>query len=403
MPAESGLKQGIAIVTSLMDSLRKEAREAPESGIVAVFNHGRQKQGLIPLWAGEGDLATPSFIHEAATLGLENGETFYTWQRGIPELRQALADYHHKVYGKGWSAEHFFVTGSGMQAIQLAVQATAGSGDEVIVPSPVWPNITAALGIMGAKPVEVAFDFSPNGWSLDLDKVEAAVSERTKAIFINSPANPTGWMAGLEELRDILALARRHNLWIIADEVYARFVYEGNRAPSFCDVADSDDRVLYVNSFSKNWAMTGWRVGWITAPPQLGQTIENLIQYSTSGVAGFMQRGAVAALENGEEFMQMQIEKARKNRDVLYNAMMGTGRVKCARPQGAFYLYFAVEGEEDTMALALRMVDQAGVGLAPGVAFGPGGQSFMRACFLRDPDHIRDAAARLVEFLQTRQ
>lgn len=383
-----------------LESLRKEAVELPESGIVAVINHGRLKQGLIPLWAGEGDLSTPSFIHEAATKGLENGETFYTWQRGIPELRQALSNYHKRIYGKERSPEHFYVTGSGMQAIQTAVQAIAGEGDEVIVPSPVWPNITAALGIMGANPVQLPFDFSENGWSLDLEKLTSSITPKTRAIFINSPGNPTGWVADLECLREILAMARKHGLWIIADEVYARFVYEGNRAPSFYNIAEDDDRILYVNSFSKNWAMTGWRMGWVSGPPEIGQVLENLIQYSTSGVAGFMQRGGVEALEKGEEFILAQREKARKSRDVLAKGLLSTGKVQFAMPQGAFYLYFSVDGYEDTMPLALRLVDEANVGMAPGSAFGLGGERFLRACFLRDTDHIVEATARLVDWLE---
>jgi len=383
-----------------LSSMRPEATGSPESGIVAVFNYGRGREGLIPLWTGEGDLPTPEFIHRAATEGLIAGDTFYTWQRGVPKLRQALADYHQRVYGKSMPAERFFITGSGMQAIQIAIQAIAGSGDEVIVPSPIWPNITAALGIMGAKPVMVAMDFSPNGWSLDLEKLASSITDKTKALFVNSPGNPTGWMADLDMLRDILALARKHGLWIIADEVYGRFVYNGDRAPSFYDIAKDDDRIIYVNTFSKNWAMTGWRVGWISAPPELGQIFENLIQYSTSGVAGFMQRGATAALDEGESFFLEQREKARQSRDILVDALNSTGKARFAVPQGALYLFFSVEGEPDGEELAKRLVDEANVGLAPGEAFGPGAQGFLRACFLRDSDQIKVAAERMAECLR---
>ncbi len=384
----------------LLKSLRPEAVESPESGIVAVFNYGRDREGLIPLWTGEGDLPTPAFIHKAATEGLEAGDTFYTWQRGVPKLRQALADYHERVYGKAMTSERFFITGSGMQAIQLAIQAIAGAGDEVIVPTPVWPNITSALGIMGAKPVAAEMDFSENGWSLDLQKLASSITGKTKALFINSPGNPTGWMADLDQLREILDLARKHGLWIIADEVYGRYVYNGDRAPSFYDIAEEDDRILYVNTFSKNWAMTGWRMGWISAPPELGQIIENLIQYSTSGVAGFMQRGATAALEQGESFFLEEREKARQSRDILMEALRSTGKVRFAVPQGALYLFFSVEGEKDAVKLAKRLVDEANVGLAPGEAFGLGGDGYLRACFLRDIEQVKTAAARMAECIR---
>lgn len=385
---------------NFINSMRSEATSSPESGIVAVFNYGRDREGLTPLWTGEGDLPTPEFIHRAATEGLIAGDTFYTWQRGVPKLRQALADYHQRVYGKSMPPERFFVTGSGMQAIQIAIQAIAGSGDEVIIPSPIWPNITAALGIMGAKPVLVSMDFSPNGWSLDLDKIASSITDKTTALFINSPGNPTGWMADLDMLQDILDLARKHGLWIIADEVYGRFVYNGDRAPSFYDIAEEEDRIIYVNTFSKNWAMTGWRVGWISAPPELGQIFENLIQYSTSGVAGFMQRGAIAALDEGEAFILEQREKARQSRDILVEALNSTGKARFAVPQGALYLFFSIDGEPDGIELAKRLVDEANVGLAPGEAFGPGGEGFLRACFLRDTDQIKAAAERMAECLR---
>lgn len=386
-------------MNNLLKNIRPEAASTPESGIVAVVNYGKAKPGIIPLWTGEGDLPTPDFIHQAATRGLENGETFYTWQRGIPELRQELSAYHKRVFDKDISPENFYVTGSGMQAIQIAVQAVAGHGDEVIVPSPIWPNISAALGIMGARAVFMPLDFSTSGWSLDIEKLKASRTDKTTAMFINSPGNPTGWMADIDTLREILEFARHYGLWIIADEVYSRFVFDGQRAPSFYDIAEDGDRILYVNTFSKNWAMTGWRMGWISAHAELGQMFENLIQYSTSGVAAFMQRGAVAALQHGEDFFHAQRQKARVNRDVLCQALLATGKVQLAVPQGAFYLFFSIDGHSDSEMLAFRLIDEANIGLAPGNCFGPAGDRFLRLCFLRDSGEIKVATERLVNWL----
>ncbi|MGB6118944.1 MAG: pyridoxal phosphate-dependent aminotransferase, partial [Mesorhizobium sp.] len=327
---------------SLIDSLRNEARLAPESGIVAVMAHGRGRPGLIPLWAGEGDLPTPDFITKAAMDALGHGETFYTWNRGIPELREALARYYQRHFATRFTAEDFVVTGSGMQAIQLAINAVAGAGDEVVYLSPAWPNLAAAAGVAGAKPVPVELDWSPNGWTLDIEKVAAAITPNTRAMFINSPSNPTGWTADHDTLRALLDLARKRGLWIIADEIYALFYYGGVRAPSFLDVAAGDDRILHVNSFSKNWAMTGWRVGWIRIHPSLQPVFDNLIQYSTSGVAQFMQRGAVVALDEGDAFVASQVERARQARDLACSILGATGRARFAVPQGAFYLYFSI-------------------------------------------------------------
>jgi aspartate/methionine/tyrosine aminotransferase len=384
--------------------IRPEAAEAPTSGIVEVFTYGRGREGMIPLYVGEGDLPTPAFVIEAAQRSLAAGETFYTWQRGIPELREAIARYHVRVWGKAVPAERFTVTVGGMHATQMAMRMVAGTGDEVLVPSPAWPNFDGAARVTGAIPRPVPLTVGPSGWRLDPERLEAAVTPRTRAMLINTPANPTGWTATREELAGILAVARRHGLWIIADEIYARFVHDpalvaAGRSPSFRDVMEPEDRVMFVQTFSKNWAMTGWRVGWLETPPELGQVVENLVQYSTSGVAAFLQRGAVAALEQGEELVAEQIARARRGRDIVCAGLAATNVVDLPPPPAAFYAFFRVLGRPDTRRLALELVDRAAVGLAPGSAFGPGGEAHLRLCFLRDPGQLEEAVARLARVL----
>lgn len=378
---------------------RPEALNAPASGIVAVMSHGRSKPGMIPLWAGEGDLPTPDFIAEAARKSLTDGETFYTWQRGIPELREALARYYTRHFGKSFDHDEFLVTGSGMHAIQLAVQLLAGPGDEIAYLSPAWPNLAAAVGIVGATPVAVTLDRGSNGWSLDVEKLEAALTPRTRAIFINSPSNPTGWTADHETLKAVLDLARRKNVWLIADEIYSLFHYGEGRAPSFLDITTPEDKILFVNSFSKNWSMTGWRVGWMRVHPSLQLVLENLVQYSNSGVAMFMQRGAVAALDQGDAFIASQVERARQARDLVCAKLGATGRAQFAVPPGAFYLAFSIDGITDTRSAAFKIIDEANVGLAPGTAFGAGGEGLFRMCFHRRLDQLEDAADRLAGWL----
>jgi aspartate/methionine/tyrosine aminotransferase len=387
---------------SILDSIRSEARHAPPSGIAAVSAYGRGRPGLIPLWVGEGDLPTPDFIAGPAARALTGGETFYTWQGGIPELREALARYHTRHFGRAFRSEEFLVVGGGMQAIQLAFQATVGAGDELVYFSPAWPNAPAAAEVAGARAVAVRLDRSGNGWSLDMDRLASAITGRTRAIFVNSPANPTGWTADRPTLEAILALARRGGLWIVADETYALFHYDGGRAPSFLDVAEPEDRILYANTFSKNWAMTGWRIGWIGTHPALQATFENLIQYSTSGVAQFMQRGAVAALDQGDGFVAGQVERARQARDLVCGILGRTGRARFAVPLGAFYLFFSVEGLSDSRQAAIDIVDRANVGVAPGIAFGPDGEGFFRLCFNRRLDQVEEAADRLARWMAAR-
>ena len=394
----------------LPPTVRPEALAAPESGIVEVFNYGRGRDGLIPLWVGEGHLPTPAFIADAAARALHGGETFYTWQRGVPELRAALARYVAALYGGPADPERFYVTAGGMQALMIATRIVSGPGDEVLVPSPAWPNFAGALAVSGATAVPVPMRFEPRaGWSLDLDRLAAAVTPRTRALFVNSPANPTGWTATRDDLRAVLALARRHGLWIVADEIYGRFAFGsglmqsalGPRAPSFRDVWEPEDaeRVLFVQTFSKNWAMTGWRVGWLEASAALGNVVENLVQYSTSGVPAFLQRGAVAALEDGEPFVVEQIARAAAGRRIVVEGLSRLDGVDLPAPPGAFYAFFRVRGANDARALALRLVDEANVGLAPGTAFGPGGEGFQRLCFARAEDDLAEAVRRVARVL----
>lgn len=383
-----------------VSSLKPAAVALPESGIVRVMNYGLERKGLIPLWAGEGDVPTPDFISDAAHRSMLAGETFYTHQRGIPELREAIARYLERLYGRAQDPERVFVTGSGMQAIQIAIQALAGPGDEVVIPTPAWPNFAAAAEISGARPVSVPFDFGPDGWQLDLERLLAACGPRTRALFINSPANPTGWTISADEIDRILAFVRARGLWLIADEVYGRFYYHGDLAPSFQHAIAPDDRVLLVNTFSKNWSMTGWRMGWLQAPAEIGQVIENLIQYNTSGVAVFMQRAGITAIEQGEAFVAEQVERAQRGRQITCEALQPLNRVRFAWPDGSFYLLFGVEGYDDTGALAMRLVDEANIGLAPGTAFGPGGETFLRICYARSAESLSEAMARLTAWIE---
>ena len=384
--------------------VRPEAAAAPTSGIVDAVNYGRGRPGLIPLWVGEGHLPTPAFIGEALQASLSAGETFYTWQRGIPELRAALAAYDARLYDRPADPERFFVTMGGMHAMQIAVRMVAGAGDEVVVPTPAWPNFVGALTVAGATPVPVPMSLRAESWALDLDRLAGAIGPRTRALVINSPANPTGWTATRDELAAILAIARRHGLWILADEIYGRFVHDprmavGGRAASFKDVMAPEDRILFVQTFSKNWAMTGWRLGWLEAPPALGQTIENLVQYSSSGTAVFVQRAGIAALEGGEAFVAQQIEAARRSREVVTAGFAAIPGVALPPPPGAFYAFFRVRGVADSYALARRLIDEANVGLAPGEAFGPGGEGSLRFCYARRPEDVAEAVRRLAPVL----
>jgi aspartate/methionine/tyrosine aminotransferase len=389
----------------LVASIKQSQQDEPDSGILRAVNHGFGREGLIPLWTGQGPLKTPDFICEAASKALFDGETFYTWQRGIPELRNALAEYHNKQWPGPFSHERFFVTGGGMQAIQVVFQLLLDKGDEVVIPSPAWPNFPGPMRMMGAKPVFVPMLYEDRTWSLDLERMRKSIDPKTRAICLISPSNPIGWVASREDLIAIRDMAREAGIWIIADEVYARFHYDadGNladRSPSFMDVCDQDERVIYINTFSKNWAMTGWRVGWLQAPEALGQAIERIIQYNTSGTAAFMQKGALAALEHGDDFLQLQLDMAVRCRAKVADALGQFNNVSFESPRGAFYGFFRIDGLTDSLGATLRIIDEANVGLAPGGTFGPGGEGFLRMCYLRDPDSLDEALESLSNWLR---
>ncbi|NYZ15244.1 pyridoxal phosphate-dependent aminotransferase [Azospirillum sp. RWY-5-1] len=373
----------------------------PASPIVEIANYGRSlgRSDLIPLWFGEGDVPTPAPIVEAGVKGLRDGRVFYTVQRGLPELRAALSGYLGRVHGVSVPVERITVTGSGMQAIMVAAQMLVGPGDEMAVVSPVWPNISAAVGVAGGTAVQVPMTLGNQGWTLDLEALFAACGPRTKAIFVNSPGNPTGWVMEKADMARLMEFARSRGLWVVSDEVYARLVYDRPAAPSFLEVSEPDDRLIVINSFSKNWSMTGWRLGWMVTPARLGPVLENLIQFSNSGVAEFVQLAGLTAIEQGEPFVAELVERCRAARDQVMAILGSLPRVRVQPPAGAFYAFFQVEGEPDSMALARRIIDEAGVGLAPGTAFGAGGDGALRLCFASRLESLKTALARMAPVL----
>jgi len=386
----------------LIDGIAPHIASLPESGIIEVINYGRKYDDLIKLWVGEGDQPTPRFICDAAMAALHAGETFYTWQRGIPPLREALGEYVGGLHGVTVDSERIFVTVGGMQAIIQTVQMLIGAGDEAVIPTPVWPNIFHAVHVCGGNPIHVPLDLSETGWRLDLDRFFAACGPRTRFLYINSPGNPSGWVMPREDMIRVRDFARERGLWIVSDEVYSRFYYgdDGAVAPSFLEIMEPDEKLIVVNTFSKCWAMSGWRIGWLVAPPELGQVYENLIQYNTSGVAGFLQQGAVTAITDGAPFAAETIARSRVGHELVCRRLREFPRLRFAKPQGAFYLLFAVDGEPDARALAMRMIDEAHVGLAPGTAFGAGGEGYLRLCYATSESLLNEAIDRLATILR---
>jgi len=377
-------------------NIRDAINALPASPIAEISALGMGDPDVVALWYGEGDVSTPDFIAAAAHAAMRAGETFYTYKAGLPELRQTIADHLTGLYARPVAMERIAVTSAGINALMIMAQMLIDPGDNLVIVAPIWPNISAVVTIMGGDPRLVSLDATAaGGWRLDLDKVMAACDARTKGIFVNSPANPTGWTATADEIAALTDFARKRGLWLIADEVYNRLVYGNRVAPSFLDAAAPEDRLIVVNSFSKSWAMTGWRLGWMVLPPDLLATLEKLIEFNTSGSPTFLQRAAITAIRDGEPFVQDFVSRCRAARETAIGTLQGCRRVSVAQPEGAFYAFFRVEGVSDSVAFAKELLLKTKVGLAPGTAFGPMGEGYMRLCFAREPETITAAVERM--------
>lgn len=364
-----------------------------------VANAGMGLDDIIALWYGEPDQSTPEFICQAAAASLAKGDTFYTENFGIPELRTALAEYMSRLYQRPIDRERIAVTASGMSATNLMQQVLTDPGDNVVVTAPVWPNLIETVRTMGGEPRFAWLQFGNQGWSLDLERMFDMVDGRTRAILINSPSNPTGWVMNHDEMTRVLDFCRARGIWVLSDEVYARVVYDRPAAPSFLDIAAPDDRLVVVNSFSKSWCMTGWRLGWLTAPPALMPTLEKMIEFHYSCPAHFSQVAGVTAVREGEAFVRDTVAQYKLARDLVIDRLQAMPKVRVHRPEGAFYAFFAVDGMDDSLAKCKGIVRQSRVGLAPGAAFGSRGEGFIRLCFAQSLDRLDDAMNRLEPLL----
>jgi aspartate/methionine/tyrosine aminotransferase len=380
---------------------RPAVRALRASKIREVANAGIGRQDIAAFWFGEPDEVTPGFIRQAAMDALDAGDTFYTHNLGIPELREAIAGYLTRLH-RPTEVEEVAITNSGMSALMLSAQALIGHGDRVVAVTPLWPNLVEIPKILGAAVDTVALRFTPEGWVLDLDRLLQALASNTRVLLINSPNNPTGWTIDRASQRVILEHCRRHGIWIIADDAYERLYYADGAvnggpavAPSFLDIATTADRVISTNTFSKSWLMTGFRLGWIIAPQALTDDLPKLIEYNTSCAPPFVQRAGIAAIQRGEPVIERTATRLRKARDYLIEQLNATPAVQAAAPAGAMYAFFRVNHVDDSLALCKRLVSEAALGLAPGIAFGPEGEGFVRWCFAASEERLAEGIRRL--------
>jgi aspartate/methionine/tyrosine aminotransferase len=370
----------------------------PGSKIITVSRAAFARPDTDFLCFGESDVGAPEVAHAALHAALEAGQTRYADVRGVPALREAIAAYlsgRHAPVAEG----RVQITGSGMAAVNVAMAALIRPGDRLVHITPAWPNSGNAARLRHAVVEEFPLTPTPEGgFQLDLDRL-AGHLKGARALFVNSPSNPTGWIASTEEIRAILDLCRATGVWLIADEVYNRLVYKGEQAASVLDVAAPDDRVLMVGSFSKAWAMTGFRIGWLVVPAGTRDSFTELVEMTHSGVAAFVQAAALAALAD-EPFVASFRAYCTTGRDLTTQALSGLNRVRFTAPPGAFYAFLGIDGLADSLQFAMRLVEDYGVAVAPGVAFGEGGEGHLRLCFAQSPARLTRALSRLHEALQ---
>ncbi len=384
--------------------MRQAVLELEESKIREVANAGMGRADVLPFWFGESDEVTPEAVRAAGIASLQAGETFYSHNLGLPELRAAVAAYASRLHGEV-APERLAITSGGVNALIVAMQALIDAGDEVVAVTPVWPNLTAQPRILGARLRCVALRPDADGaWRLDLPALLAAITPRTRLPVLNSPNNPTVWTLTSAEQQAILAHCRHTGTWILSDEVYERLYYRGDTAngaaPSFLDIAAPDDRLVVVQSFSKSFLMTGWRLGWLVMPPAMTPQVGKLLEFNTSCAPVFVQRAALVALAQTEAITPRIVAHLKDCRDTLVPLLQAVPGVQASHAPGGMYAFLRIAGQADSLQLAKRLVAEAGLGLAPGVAFAPEAEGWLRWCFAsKDKARLVQGVQRLTRWL----
>jgi len=380
--------------------LRKIIEELQSSPIRTIANSAIDKKNIIPLYFGETDIVTPKFISNSMKTALDNGHTFYTSNHGVPKLVETITEYTNKLHKNPVSSDRIMVTAAGMNALMMSAEAIINPGDKIICITPVWPNFMRCIEIMGGKVIEIPLILSGTNkkWRLNLEEISKNIGD-VKGIYINSPNNPTGWMMEVKEQEKILKLCRKNKVWIIADEVYERVVYDRKVAPSFLDIADKNDLLVVINSFSKSWAMTGWRLGWVTIPKNMLKIFEKLNEFNIASPAAPVQHAGITAIIEGEDFILDMIKKLSIAREIAIENLTSFAKVELPIPSAAFYAFFKVRGVNNSESFCKTTLKDTGVGLAPGTAFGKGGSNWIRICYAKSPSILREAFKKLKPLL----
>lgn len=368
------------------------------SRIRAIAVLADQHPGTLRLFYGEDSLPTPPFIKDAAHRALDDNLTFYTPNAGYPSLRQAIAGQVARLHGVELDPlREVVVTAGGMVALLLACQATVAPGDSAVVLTPLWPNVAAAIRVAGAEAIEVPLDLASGGFRLDFERIEAAIKPNTRLLALASPGNPTAWTATEDDWRKLVDLCEARDLWLLADGVYERIVFDRIVAPGPLSIPGARSRTIIAQSFSKTYRMTGWRVGYAVAPPELALAMTNLQEFVVSHAPGIAQEAARVAILEGEPFIAETQARYARHRQIALDRLRIIDGIAVPEPTGAFYVFPRLEGLADSHDFCRWLVAEKRLGLAPGNAFGQGGEGHIRICFAVEEPILREALDRLEE------
>jgi aspartate/methionine/tyrosine aminotransferase len=386
--------------------LSQSAEHVPHSRIRELAEVAMSMDGVLRLYFGESNLPTPEYIKRAAVQAMADGYTFYTENAGLPSLRCALAAYYRNLQGVEIDpARQVVITASGVQALNVGIRCVLDPGDEALVLTPAWPNGSSIISMASATPRQIPQPLCGDRYGIDFEALEAAVTPRTRLLLYTSPSNPLGWVATEDEQQRLLDFSRRHGLWLLADEVYDRLFYAGARlgepVPSILRKTTREDAVMVVHSFSKSYCMTGWRVGWLVARADLAAKATQLNEFIISHAPSFAQKAAETALAEGEAELEAMLARLKANRDLCLQALSGIPGLTVPKPDGAFYLFPRIAGLDDSFEFCRRLLMETKVGLAPGVAFGAGGEGSVRVCYAAEQKILEPAMERLGRFLRT--
>jgi aspartate aminotransferase len=374
----------------------------PNSRVRELAKLAAAKPGVLKLYFGESNLPTPGFIQDAAIAAMRSGFTYYTENAGMASLREAIAAHYAFLHGVSLDpSREIVITASGVHALMMALRGVLDPGDQAIVLSPAWPNGCSIIRMCNAEPIEFPMTVSRGRYTIDMEALAAAVTPRTRLLLVTTPSNPLGWTATDDELKQLLAFARERNLWLLSDEVYHRIHYVDSPrcvAPSMLTHATRNDAVIVVQSFSKSYRMTGWRLGWLVARADLATRLGDLNEFVISHATSFIQKAGETALQHGEAEILTQREMLKVNRQLCLDAFAAMPGVTLPAPEGAFYVFPHMQGLQDSFRFCVDLLEAEGVGLAPGVAFGLGGEGCVRLCYAVETAMLREALARLQRF-----